>query len=227
MRRNAVIAVLFAALAAGTVAMSLSMRGGMPMPGGWTMAMTWMRMPGQSLFAAWLMFMAMWSLMMSAMMLPCLGIFLARYHGSMRGTMAVGATYLLVWIAAGLVVYPIGIAITGAEMRWPALARAVPLATVAVLVIAGAVQLTSWKTRQIVRCCDLSADDSPWRYGARLGLRCGACCATFMIALLVTGMMSVIGMTAATIAITLERVAPRPQVAARLFGVALIVLAFL
>ena len=45
-----VSALLFATSAALTIAwcQSMSAMGGMPMPGGWTMSMTWMRMPGQT-----------------------------------------------------------------------------------------------------------------------------------------------------------------------------------
>jgi hypothetical protein len=44
-----VSALLFAASAAATIVWcaSMSAMGGMPMPGGWTMSMAWMRMPGQ------------------------------------------------------------------------------------------------------------------------------------------------------------------------------------
>ena len=44
-----VSALLFAASAAVTIAWcaSMSAMGEMPMPGGWTMSMAWMRMPGR------------------------------------------------------------------------------------------------------------------------------------------------------------------------------------
>src|SRR5262249_56955394 len=64
------VAVLFAASAAATVAWARSMSGGMPMPGGWTMSMVWMRMPGQGWTGAAATFLGMWLLMMVAMMLP-------------------------------------------------------------------------------------------------------------------------------------------------------------
>ena len=51
---------------------SMSAMGGMPMPGGWTMSMPWMRMPGQSWPAAAASFLGMWIVMMAAMMLPSL-----------------------------------------------------------------------------------------------------------------------------------------------------------
>ena len=53
-------ALLFAASAAGTAAWCGSMSGGMPMPGGWTMSMAWMRMPGQGWLGAAASFMEMW-----------------------------------------------------------------------------------------------------------------------------------------------------------------------
>ncbi|HEX4645682.1 MAG TPA: DUF2182 domain-containing protein, partial [Verrucomicrobiae bacterium] len=62
--------LLFAISAAATVYFCLSMAGGMDMPGGWTMTMAWMRMPGQSWAASAAMFMLMWLAMMVAMMLP-------------------------------------------------------------------------------------------------------------------------------------------------------------
>jgi hypothetical protein len=42
--------LLFAASATGTIVwgVSMSAMGEMPMPGGWTMSMAWMRMPGQT-----------------------------------------------------------------------------------------------------------------------------------------------------------------------------------
>ncbi len=42
----------------------------MEMPGGWTMSMMWMRMPGQTWFASALSFLFMWLAMMVALMLP-------------------------------------------------------------------------------------------------------------------------------------------------------------
>src|SRR5258708_3300553 len=57
-------ALLFLASAAGTIYWCGLMSGGMPMPGGWTMSMAWMRMPGQSWLDAAVSFMGMWVVMM-------------------------------------------------------------------------------------------------------------------------------------------------------------------
>jgi predicted metal-binding membrane protein len=42
----------------------------MEMPGGWTISMMWMRMPGQTWAASATSFLLMWLAMMVAMMLP-------------------------------------------------------------------------------------------------------------------------------------------------------------
>src|SRR5881396_1936198 len=75
-------ALLFAASAAVTIGWCASMSAmvGMPMPGGWTMSMAWMRMPGQTWPGAAASFLGMWVVMMVAMMLPSLGPMLWRYR---------------------------------------------------------------------------------------------------------------------------------------------------
>ena len=69
-----VSALFFAASAAVTIVWgaSMSAMGGMPMPGGWTMSMAWMRMPGQTWSGAAVSFLGMEVVMMIAMMLPSL-----------------------------------------------------------------------------------------------------------------------------------------------------------
>jgi predicted metal-binding membrane protein len=217
------------------------MSGGMPMPGGWTMSMAWMRMPGQSWLGAAVTFMAMWVLMMVAMMLPSLVPMLASYRRAIRDsdeaprgmlTALVGAGYFTVWTAFGAGAYPLGLGVAAATMRWPSVARSVPLATGAVLVLAGLVQLTGWKVGQLTHCrnapdCErMPAPDarSAWRYGLRLGARCSLCCSGLMAVLLVTGVMDVGAMAVVAAAITAERHAARPERVARAVG-ALVVLA--
>src|SRR5215217_85274 len=110
-----VSALLFAASAAVTIVWcaSMSAMGGMPMPGGWTMSMAWMRMPGQTWPGAAASFLGMWVLMMVAMMLPSLVPMLWRYRqavgrtGETRlgwRTALVGVGYFLVWTVFGMAV---------------------------------------------------------------------------------------------------------------------------
>ena len=65
-----VSALLFAGSTTLTIVWCASMpaMGGMSMPGGWTMSMAWMRMPGQTWPGAAVSFLGMWVVMMVAMM---------------------------------------------------------------------------------------------------------------------------------------------------------------
>src|ERR1035441_6664855 len=107
----AVCAFAFAASVAGTVYFCRSMSGGMEMPGGWTMSMTWMRMPGQSWTASPAMFLLMCLRMVVPMMLPSLVPMLRRYRNAVdrRGetrlgplTTLVGVGYFFVWTVFGV-----------------------------------------------------------------------------------------------------------------------------
>src|SRR5262249_5546781 len=146
-------ALLFAASAGATIYWCGSMSGDMPMPGGWMMSMAWMRMPGQSWVDAAASFMAMLMLMMAAMMLPSLTSMLSSYRAAVRRrgggpgltnrTALVAIAYFLVWAAWGVVAYPVGVAVAFAAMHSQLLARAVPIATGIVVLLAGGVQLTA------------------------------------------------------------------------------------
>jgi predicted metal-binding membrane protein len=216
------------------------MSGGMAMPGGWTMSMAWMRMPGQSLAGAAAMFLAMWLLMMVAMMLPSLLPMLSRFRRAVGGaaggrpgslTAAVGAGYFGVWAAFGAAAYLLGLLLTAAEMRSQALARAAPRAAAARRPPTAAIQSSSWKARQLAHCREAPACGPPpspglsgaFRYGLRLGLHCSLCCSGFIVALLVIGVMDLAAMAAVAAAITLERLAPKPAGAARAAGALLTV----
>ncbi len=219
---------------------SMSAMGEMPMPGGWTMSMTWMRMPGQSWLETTALFLAMWVVMMAAMMLPSLVPMLGRYRRAVgwagesrlgRLTAVAGLGYFFVWTLLGLAIFPLGVALAALEMRQPGLAGAVPAALGAVILIAGAVQFTSWKARHLA-CCRVSpglgdplfADTgSAWRHGLWLGIHCVNCCANLTAILLVIGVMDLRAMAVVTAAITLERLAPASARVARAIGAVLVV----
>jgi predicted metal-binding membrane protein len=232
-----VSALLFAASAAVTIVWcaSMSAMGGMPMPGGWTMSMAWMRMPGQTWPGAAASFLGMWVVMMVAMMLPSLVPMLWRYRQAIgrtgetrlgRLTARVGVGYFLVWTLFGMAAYPLGVALTTLEMQQQALARAVPIAVGVVVLIAGSLQLTAWKARHLACCREapgrgrtLRADaGTAWRHGLRLGLHCTHCCAGLMAILLVIGVMDLRAMAVVAAAITVERLAPAGERVARAIG---------
>jgi predicted metal-binding membrane protein len=178
-----VSALLLAASAVLTVVWcgSMSAMGEMPMPGGGTMSMMWMRMPGQTWPGAAASFLCMWLVMMVAMMLPALMPMLWRYRqvvarqiGSRTGdsragsawagsarpggphigwlSVLVGVGYFSVWSLFGMAVFPLGAALATLEMQQPQLARAVPTVVGVVVLIVGFLQLTAWKARQL-SCC--------------------------------------------------------------------------
>jgi predicted metal-binding membrane protein len=231
-----VSALLFAASAAVTIAWcsSMSAMGSMPMPGGWTMSMAWMRMPGQTWPGASASFLGMWVVMMVAMMLPSLAPMLLRYRTAVgpagaprlgRLTVLVGAGYFVVWTAFGMAVFPPGVAMAILEMDQPALARAVPSSVGVVVLLAGFLQLTSWKARYLACCRQaprgnrLPADaGTAWRHGLRLGLHCSRCCVGWMAILLVVGVMNLRAMAIVGAAITVERLAPAGARVARAMG---------
>jgi predicted metal-binding membrane protein len=229
--------LLFAASATVTVlwCASMSAMAAMPMPGGWTMSMAWMRMPGQTWPGAAASFLGMWVVMMVAMMLPCLVPMLWRYRRAVgrtgearlgRLTALVGVGYFVVWTVFGTAAFPLGVALATIEMQQPALARAVPIAVGVVVLIAGCLQLTAWKARHLACCREapgpgrtLAADaGTAWRHGLRLGLHCAYCCAGLIAILLVIGVMDLRAMAVVTAAITAERLAPAGERVARGIG---------
>jgi predicted metal-binding membrane protein len=232
-----VTAVVLAASAVGTIVWCASMAAmpGMPMPGGWTMSMAWMRMPGQTWLGAAASFLGMWLVMMVAMMLPSLVPMLRRYRRAVGGpgtrhlgglTTLVAAGYFLVWTAFGAAAFLLGVALATLEMERPALARAVPAAIGLVVLVAGVHQLSRWKARHLA-CCrgahdrgrSLPADArTAWRHGLRLGVQCSACCAGLMAILLVLGVMDLRAMAIVGAAITVERLASAGERFARATG---------
>ena len=236
-----VSALLFAGSTTLTIAWctSMSAMGGMPMPGGWTMSMAWMRMPGQTWPGAAASFLGMWVVMMVAMMLPSLVPMLRRYRQAVgrRGetrlgplTAIAGAGYFFVWTVFGMAVFPLGVALAAIEMQQPALARAVPIAVGAVVLIAGVLQFSAWKARHLACCREapgrgrtLPADaGTAWRHGLRLGLHCSQCCAGLIVILLVIGVMDLRAMAVVAAAITVERLAPAGEHVARAIGAVVI-----
>jgi predicted metal-binding membrane protein len=232
-----VSALLFAASAALTTlwCASMSAMGEMPMPGGWTMSMAWMRMPGQTWRGAAASFLGMWVVMMVAMMLPSLVPMLWRYREAIgttgqtrlgRLTVLVGVAYFFVWTVFGMVAFPLGVALATVAMEQPALARAVPIAVGIVVLVAGCLQLTAWKARHLACCREapgpgrrLPADaGTAWRHGLRLGLHCSYCCAGLTAVLLVIGLMDLRAMVVVAAAITAERLAPAGERVARAIG---------
>jgi predicted metal-binding membrane protein len=232
--------LLFATSVAVTIVWcgSMSAMGGMWMPGDWTMSMAWMRRPGQTWPGAAASFLGMWVVMTAAMMLPSLVPMLWRYRQAVGGpgetrlgrlTTLVGAGYFFVWTVLGMAAFPLGVALAAVEMERPALARAVPSAVGVIVLIAGVLQFTAWKARQLACCREAPgrafAPDggTAWRHGLRLGLECSRCCGGLMTILLVIGVMDLPAMAVVAAAITAERLAPAGERVARAIGAVVVV----
>jgi len=218
----AVSALLFMTSAAGTIHWSRTMAGGMAMPGGWTMSMVWMPMPGETWAGSAVRFVAMWLVMMVAMMLPPLLPILGRF-GRNRLAALSGVAYFSVWALFGALVYALGSGVARAGLEWPAVARLAPLATGGALLAAGAMQVSAWKARQLALCRACCAPASGHAaatllHGVRFGLNCSLCCLGLMAVLLVGGMMKVAVVAAVAVAVSLERLGPRPVLLARAIG---------
>lgn len=206
--------------------------------------MTGMTMPQQTWYGAAAGYLGMWMAMMVPMMLPSLVPMLSRYRRSVRGadgihlhglTALVGVGYFVIWAVLGTAAYAAGAGVMAVEMRWGKAAQWLPVAAGVVLLVAGGVQFTSWKARQLALCREGSGCGCPpapdalgaWRHGLRLGVRCSLCCGSLMLALLAIGMMDLVAMAAVTLAISAERLAPAPLRVARVAGVAIVVVGVL
>jgi predicted metal-binding membrane protein len=233
----AVAALLFAASAAATIigCRAMPAMGGMPMQGGWTMSMAWLPICGQTWLGSATSFLGMWVVMMVAMMLPSLVPRLWRYRravgraGGMRLgllTGLVGAAYFSVWTGVGLAAFSLRAGFAEFAMSLEGSAPAVPVAVGAVVVMAGAVQFSAWKARQLACCREASgcgytlpADAvTAWRHGLQLGIQCSLCCGGLTAVLLVTGVMDLRVMVAVTVAINSERLLPGGERVAHAIG---------
>ncbi len=197
------------------------------MPGHWTMSMMWMRMRGQTWVASVISFLLMWLAMMVAMMMPsALPMFLKtrRWWASLCG---VASGYFAIWLGAGVGVYALGMAFADAAMRSEWFSHAVPWLMGALLIAAGAFQLTRWKLTSLARCrspfgCAVSCpqQETSFWLGCKQGAACCACCAAPMTIQLALGVMNPFVMIGVALVITTEKLLPWPRMLTRVVGIA-------
>src|SRR5690349_14617036 len=186
----------------------------------------------------------MWMGMMVPMMVPSLIPVLASYRRAVRGTngmrlhgltVMVSGGYFAVWAVLGVVAFVASTGFVAATLRWGVGPWRAPIASGAVFLAAGLVQLSPWKSRQLARCRDRSGCGVPlaphavdaWRHGRRLGVECALCCSGLMMALLAAGMMNLVATVLVALAITAERLAPAPQWVGRLAGLTIVIIGVL
>ena len=178
-----------------------------------------------------LAFLAMWSAMTAAMMTHSIAPRLWRYHRAVAVeavrpgllTSVAGLAYFAVWLAAGLVVLGLRIALQAAESHLSWVLGVTPLAAALMVLAAGGLQLTRWKAHRLA-CCRIAPTGGPHavsalRHGLRLGRDCCACCAPLMAVLLALGLMDLRLMALATVVITAERLAPTAERIAQAAGI--------
>jgi predicted metal-binding membrane protein len=164
-------------------------------------------------------FVASWAVMMAAMMLPS-AIPLVfefaqnteRRRGWQAATALLGATYLGVWLAFGVVCYMLYNAV---GMPWPNQG----LIGGAALVIAGLYALTPVKRASEGLCRERCALHGPLPFnvmrsavvaGARYGLSCLGCSAGLMVAMVLIGMANLVWMIVLAAVVLVYKVAPAP-----------------
>ena len=230
----AVCVLAFVAGVSATVYFCHSMCCEMEMPGGWTMSMMWMRMPGQTWSASAIGFLLMWLAMMVAMMMPSALPMFLKTRRPWASLCYMMSGYFAIWLAAGVGIYALGVAFATVAMRSELFSRTVPLLLGASLIAAGSIQFTRWKMTHLLRCrspfgCASSCPqhESSFPLGCKQGAACCACCAAPMAIQLTLGIMNPLVMIGVAVVIAAEKVLPWPEIVARVVGVAAIVLGFI
>jgi predicted metal-binding membrane protein len=187
-------------------------------------------------------FVALWALMMTAMMLPSVAPLVSLYlhrigsEPSARTraarTSALVAGYLTTWSCVGVVAF--GLARLGDRLATTSPTSA-PWVGAAALVLAGVYQVTPLKDFCLSQCrspisfllhySNLKGRAKDFRVGLQHGVFCVGCCWGLMIVLLVVGVMSLPWMAAIAAAVLLEKTWRHGRVLGRAVGAALIVFA--
>lgn len=233
LQRNIILALLIAAAASAWTLLvweRAGMDADMPMD---------MHSPTMGMSAA--LFLAVWMIMMIAMMFPAAAPMILTFHQVQSGKRGRGqafvsawvfvAGYMLVWAATGVLAFA---AAAGAEV----LAGHAGLSTAtaariggALLMAAGAYQLSPLKDLCLAKCRTpigfilTSWRDGRWgavRMGLRHGLFCLGCCWLLFLALFPLGIMNVAAMAVVTLLVFAEKTLPYGERIAKVSGVALL-----
>jgi predicted metal-binding membrane protein len=189
-----------------------------------------------------IVFLAAWTVMMAAMMLPSATPMIALFDKLSRGSGQGGHTvptalfasvYLATWAGFGVLVYAGGVALSALADATPSASALFPYGLAAVLVAAGVYQFTSLK-QSCLRYCrtPLSFLMARWQGGYAGTLRlagahaayCIGCCSALMVILVAAGAMSLPWVLLIAVIVFLEKIVPRGDAVARIVGVAFVLL---
>jgi predicted metal-binding membrane protein len=190
-----------------------------------------------SLADAWLV-LAMWAVMMVAMMIPSASPMIDMYARIARGNADSRAWFTWAFVGGYAAAWTLfSVAATAAQWvlaRAAVMAAAMrvgPIAGAAILAAAGIYQLTPLKNACLAHCrSPLGFFMTEWRGGAAgafvMGLKHGAfcigCCWMLMALLFVAGVMNLVWVAALAAVVLLEKVTPWGRAIARVSGVAMI-----
>jgi predicted metal-binding membrane protein len=196
---------------------------------------------GMSMGAPWIL--AMWVVMMVAMMVPTAAhttLFYARFLRGRDATARIAGPatlfvlgYVAAWTAFSAVATALQVGLERAALMSPAAMKLdSAVAGGVALVVAGLFQWTPWKYACLSRCRTplgffmTAWRDGRWgalRMGFHHGLSCLGCCWALMLLLFVLGTMNLVWIGALTALVLVEKIAPRGDLLARIAGVAMAV----
>lgn len=201
------------------VPMALDMYGPMQGASSWMMASTPLLRYGTLLFA-------MWAVMMAGMMLPSaaptllLFALVVRSHDAAHAPIRAYsflAGYLLVWTAFSLIATVLQLLLGALLYLSPMMQLRGQVLSGALVLVAGAYQLTPAK-RSCLRTCRAPAaflaryyrpgNRAAFRLGVRHGGYCVGCCWALMLLLFVAGVMNLVAIAAIAVFVLLEKVMP-------------------
>lgn len=231
-----VVFLLPAACWLWVVAMARDMYASMSGASAWMMTVTW---DAPRLLLLW----AMWAAMMAAMMLPSATPLLLLYARAMRrrdslqrpGTRiyAMAFGYVAMWAAFSVGATVLQRVLSESSALSMMMEPANPRVAAALLIVAGAYQLTPWKNACLSACrSPMSLLTERWREGVagafRIGLShgvyCLGCCWAMMLLLFAGGVMNLTVILALTAWVAFEKLAPLGQQSARISAAILLAL---
>jgi predicted metal-binding membrane protein len=183
---------------------------------------------------------AMWAVMMVGMMAgtaaPVLLLFAAAHAGRAerrvrQAVLTFGLGYIAVWVGFSACAAIAQWALHQTALLSPAMAASSPYLAGAILIVAGAYQLTPWKGACLTQCrSPLGFLMTNWRdgrfgplqMGVRHGAYCLGCCWALMCVLFVVGVMNLVWVAALTGFVLLEKIGPAGIIVARVAGAGMV-----
>jgi len=205
---------------------------------GMTMNLPWTVADGFFTFAMWAVMMVGMMAGAAAPVLLLFGAALAKRGagGVPRAVLMFGLGYVTVWVGFSACAALAQWALHRAAMLSPAMAASSPRLAGAILIAAGAYQLTPLKGACLTHCrSPLGFLMTNWRDGTMGALRMGVghgvyclgCCWALMSVLFVVGVMNLVWVAALTVFVLAEKIAPAGAVVARVAGAMMIVVGVL